>query len=312
MKETCKAVALVLSIIVIFYLWLHIGDGKQSSLKWQTQEEKSFTAEKQKESKKKVYVVRQDGSELHLAMDDYLRGVIASEMSASFEMEALKAQCVAARTFVIRRGLEVDDTTQTQVYHDDKQLKQIWGASYAKYSKRIKQAVKETSGEILTYQGKPISAVFFSGSCGKTANAEEYWESKTPYLRSVDSHWDKKEKGYEKTVMIDSNTFHTKLGFQNPVSEISEPLRYASGYVKSIKIDGITFSGRSIREKLNLRSSCFTIKKTGDAYRITTKGYGHGLGMSQYGAQGMALEGKSYQEILHHYYTDVKIEKKDV
>lgn len=92
----------------------------------------------------------------------------------------------------------------------------------------------------------------------------------------------------------------------------SEPLRYASGYVKSIKIDGITFSGRSIREKLNLRSSCFTIKKTGDAYRITTKGYGHGLGMSQYGAQGMALEGKSYQEILHHYYTDVKIEKKDV
>lgn len=127
MKETCKAVALVLSIIVIFYLWLHIGDGKQSSLKWQTQEEKSFTAEKQKESKKKVHVVRQDGSELHLAMDDYLRGVIASEMSASFEMEALKAQCVAARTFVIRRGLEVDDTTQTQVYHDDKQLKQIWG-----------------------------------------------------------------------------------------------------------------------------------------------------------------------------------------
>lgn len=313
MKEMCKAIALVLSIIVVFYLWLHIGTDTDPLFKWHIQHEESFTSDKKKqETSKKVHVTRQDGTEVYLAMDDYLRGVIASEMSASFEMEALKAQCVAARTFVIRRGLEVDDTTQTQVYHDDKQLKQIWGSSYKKYHARIAKAVKDTASEILTYKGKPISAVFFSSSCGKTANAEEYWEDASPYLRSVDSHWDQQEAGFEKTITMDATTFHTKLGFENPVTSITSPVYYESGYVKSIKIDGITFSGRSVREKLGLRSSCFHIEKKGNAYAITTKGYGHGLGMSQYGAQGMALEGKSYKEILHHYYKDVKIEKKDV
>ena len=167
----------------------------------------------------------------------------------------------------------------------------------------------ETEGEIMTYQGEPISAVFFSGSCGKTANSEEYWDSRTPYLRSVDSHWDKEEDGYEKTAVISEEDFHTMLGFENPVKEVGKPSHYASGYVKSITIDRIVFSGREIREKLNLRSSCFSIKKTSGGYAVTSRGFGHGLGMSQYGAQGMALEKKNYKEILKHYYTGVQIVK---
>jgi len=216
---------------------------------------------------------------------------------------------VAARTFVTKRGFEVDDTTRTQVYHDDKQMRQIWGSSYDKMHARVVKALKETEGEIMTYQGEPISAVFFSGSCGKTANSEEYWDSRTPYLRSVDSHWDKEEDGYQKTAVFSAADFHTMLGFENPVKEVGKPAYYASGYVKSITIDRITFSGREIREKLKLRSSCFSIKKTSSGYAVTTKGFGHGLGMSQYGAQGMALEKKSYKEILKHYYTGVQIVK---
>ena len=311
--KTAVKFLLVLSIILVsFFLWLNMGTS--SPILWNTgkesvQEQEKKDKEKAKDKEQTVHITRQDGTSLKLPLETYLEGVIGSEMPASFEMEALKAQCVAARTFVTKRGFEVDDTTRTQVYHDDKQMRQIWGSSYDKMHARVVKALQETDGEILTYQGEPISAVFFSGSCGKTANSEEYWDSRTPYLRSVDSHWDKEEDGYEKTAVISEEDFHTMLGFENPVKEVGKPSHYASGYVKSITIDRIVFSGREIREKLNLRSSCFSIKKTSGGYAVTTRGFGHGLGMSQYGAQGMALEKKNYKEILKHYYTGVQIVK---
>ena len=126
----------------------------------------------------------------------------------------------------------------------------------------------------------------------------------------MDSSWDKKAPGYEKSVTVSARDLATLLGFQQPVKEVGKPSYYASGYVKSITIDRITFSGRQFRDKLDLRSSCFTIQKQKQGYVITTKGFGHGLGMSQYGAQFMAQNKKTYQEILMHYYTGVKIEKK--
>lgn len=313
LRELIKGSCLLVIILLVFILWIHSDGGKTPSnqnTSIQVQDSKK-TDEKKKQTIKeqKVYVSRQNGSKLELSMNAYLQGVVASEMSASFEMEALKAQSVAARTFAVQRGYKLDDTTKTQVYHDETQLRQIWGSSYETYHKKIKEAVEATNNEIITYKGKPISAVFFSGSCGKTANANEYWESTSPYLKSVDSHWDKKEKGYAKTIFLSDEEFAQKLGFQNTVHTIEQPKHYLSGYVKSIRIDAITFSGRIVREKLGLRSSCFTIKKVTNGYSITTRGYGHGLGMSQYGAQGMALEGATYREILQHYYTDIKIEK---
>ena len=304
---------LVLSIILVsFFLWLNMGTS--SPILWNTgkesvQEQNKKEKDKAKDKEQTVHITRQDGTSLKLPLETYLEGVIGSEMPASFDMEALKAQCVAARTFVTKRGFEVDDTTRTQVYHDDQQMHQIWGGSYDKLHARVVQALKETEGEIMTYKGEAISAVFFSGSCGRTANSEEYWSDKTPYLRSVDSHWDKDVDGYEQTTVITEEDFHTLLGFENTVKEIGKPVYYDSGYVKSITIDKITFSGRVFREKLNLRSSSFSVKKTKEGYAITTKGFGHGLGMSQYGAQGMAQEGKTYREILKHYYTGIQIVK---
>ena len=138
---------------------------------------------------------------------------------------------------------------------------------------------------------------------------QEYWGNKVPYLVSVDSSWDKQSEEYEKSITMSKQEFSTALGFQNTVHEIEEPIRYDSGYVKEIRIDRIVFTGREVREKLNLRSSCFTIKENKDNVVITTKGYGHGVGMSQIGAQAMAEKGKSYKQILSHYYPKTKIEK---
>lgn len=300
MKEISKGILVVLIIVLVFMLWVHSGE---DYLFWKE------NGNYQSEEIQKVHVTRADGKDLCLDIESYLEGVISSEMSPAFEMEALKAQCVAARTFVVQRGYEVDDTTNTQVYRDDKQLKDIWKDNYDVYHKKIQQAVQETTGEILTYQGKPISALFFSSSCGKTANAQEYWGNKVPYLVSVDSSWDKQSEEYEKSITMSKQEFSTALGFQNTVHEIEEPIRYDSGYVKEIRIDRIVFTGREVREKLNLRSSCFTIKESKDNVVITTKGYGHGVGMSQIGAQAMAEKGKSYKQILSHYYPKTKIEK---
>ena len=300
MKEISKGILVVLIIVLVFMLWVHSGE---DYLFWKE------NGNYQREEIQKVHVTRADGKDLYLDIESYLEGVISSEMSPAFEMEALKAQCVAARTFVVQRGYEVDDTTNTQVYRDNKQLKDSWKDNYDVYHKKIQQAVQETTGEILTYQGKPISALFFSSSCGKTANAQEYWRNKVPYLVSVDSSWDKQSEEYEKSITMSKQEFSTALGFQNTVQEIEEPIRYDSGYVKEIHIDRIVFTGREVREKLNLRSSCFTIKENKDNVVITTKGYGHGVGMSQIGAQAMAEKGKSYKQILSHYYPKTKIEK---
>lgn len=307
MKEAGKGLCVAAIVCIVFLLWLH--QEEEFPLLWHSGKEQGES--EKTETSRQVHVTRQDGSELYLDMEAYLIGVLSSEMPAEFEMEALKAQSVAARTYVVQRGYEVDDTTSTQVYHDEGQLKKLWGDRYNEYHERISNAVKETAGEILTYQDKAISALFYSSSCGKSANAKEYWGNEVPYLKSVDSHWDKEEKGYMQSVVISEQEFAEKLGFVNPVKQIKNRECYDSGYVKSIEIDQISFSGRQIREKLGLRSSCFTIEKKEKAYRITTKGYGHGVGMSQYGAQGMAKEGKSYEEILLHYYQGAVLKKEN-
>lgn len=303
MKVYIKAVVIALIVVGVFLLLVH---NNTYEVLWEDIKEGIFQTQKKEPV---VHLTRQDGTKQELALEAYLEGVVGSEMPASYEMEALKAQCVAARTFVTQRDFQVDDTVSSQVYHDEAQQRQIWGDDYDYYHKRIQSAIEQTRGEIMTYEGEPISAVFFSTSCGKTANAHEYWNKETPYLRSVDSHWDKESDGFEQQAVFTAQEFANKLGFVHSITQLSAPAYYESGYVKSITIDGITFSGREIREKLGLRSSCFTIARENNQYTVTTKGYGHGIGMSQKGAQAMALEGKSYKEILKHYYQGIKIEK---
>lgn len=305
MKNAIRLIMIVSMIITAFTLWLNL-DMKESK-------EKAVKNNKIQEVVEKdmmVSIDRSDGTKLEEPLEEYLVGVVASEMPVTFELEALKAQAVAARTFVMQRGLKADDTTSSQVYKSEDQLKAQWLDDYDSKIAKIREAVNSTKGEVLTYDGAYISAVFFSSSCGKTNNGKDYWGSDTAYLVSVDSPWDLiVNDGSVQEKAFSTIDLANKLGFQSTVTQIGVPTYFDSGYVKDIKIDGIVFSGREIREKLGLRSNSFKVDHQGSQVVFTTTGFGHGIGMSQYGAQGMALDKKNYKEILLHYYTGVKIEK---
>jgi stage II sporulation protein D len=253
-------------------------------------------------------------------LEDYVIGVVASEMPAEFEEEALKAQALTARTYILRQlmypsdiklpeGADVTDTVYHQVYRNLDDYKKLWGEDYEWKIAKIKQAVYATTGEILTYNDEPITASFFSTSNGYTVNSEDYWENAFPYLRSVASPWDVDSPRYNNTITMSKNEFENNLGVKLPSgNKIGTIISHTSGNrVGEVVIGGETFTGREVRQKLNLRSTDFTWQRKGNEITIKTKGYGHGVGMSQYGANGMALEGKSYKDIVNYYYQGVKI-----
>ncbi|MEF9961371.1 MAG: stage II sporulation protein D [Erysipelotrichaceae bacterium] len=308
MKLWIRFCCIVMIAFAALYLWIHLETPNVII------EEKPIDDNKKKVNKIDdvlVSIHRSDGSLVMETLEDYIVGVVSSEMPATFELEALKAQSVAARTFVKKRGYQVDDTTNSQVYKSEQQLRLQWLDQYDAKIQKIKQACRATKGEVITYKGETISAVFFSSSCGKTNDAHHYWQKETPYLVSVDSLWDEQVNDQIIQNKVFSNLeFAQLLGFQNEIKTINKPLYYPSGYVKEVTIDGISFTGRTLREKLTLRSSSFTIDFQQAEVSIDTKGFGHGIGMSQYGAQGMALAGYHYQDILKHYYTGVEISQR--
>ena len=257
-----------------------------------------------------------------IPLEDYLVGVVASEMPADFHIEALKAQALTARTYIVRqltgkgnhsglpKGAEVGDTIMDQVYSSDDQLKKEWGAAYSTNRKKILDAVRATSGQIITYNGQPIDASFFSTSNGYTENSEDYWSSALPYLRSVPSPWDVSSPKFNNQTIIPVADFEAKLGIQLNAgsSSIGEILgRTAGNRIAKVDFSGKILTGKQIREKLGLTSSDFTWVRDGNSIIIHTKGYGHGVGMSQYGANGMAAEGKTYEQIVKYYYKGVQI-----
>lgn len=265
---------------------------------------------------KNSYVrVKVNNKILKLQLEEYVEGVVAGEMPASFEIEALKAQAVAARTYVLKKidknkEYDLDNTTNNQVYLTDEELKTKWNNDYDKYINKIRFAVKSTEGEYLTYNDKIITAFFFSSSNGKTENCEEVFQEKLPYLKSVESSWDKESPSYNGEIKISLKDFYEKLNINyNEILNINIKERTESGNIKTIIINGKEFKSTDIRNKLGLRSTDFNITLDKDIITIKTKGFGHGVGMSQYGANGMAKEGYKYDDILKHYYTNIKIKK---
>ncbi|PAV31685.1 stage II sporulation protein D [Virgibacillus profundi] len=250
-------------------------------------------------------------------LETYVSRVVASEMPAKFELEALKAQSLAARTYVINHILyqngdteyDVTDTTKHQVYKDERELQQVMKGSYTENMDKIKKAVQATEGEIITYKNDLITPAFFSTSNGYTENSEDYWENELPYLRSVESKWDEESPKFldQKIFMINEVEKVLELNLPEDAALPIEVTRTESNRVDQLAIAENTFSGREIREKFELQSSDFTIEQKNDHLIFTTKGFGHGIGMSQYGANGMAKEGKTYKEIVKHYYKDVEV-----
>ncbi|MCL1631262.1 stage II sporulation protein D [Sporolactobacillus sp. CPB3-1] len=253
-------------------------------------------------------------------LDEYLIGVVGSEMPAKFRIEALKAQAIAARTYIMARiiddsNVRVTDTVQNQVYHSPEELKKIWGKDYSWKMKKIRQAIRETRNQVVTYNGKLISPVFFSTSNGQTENAGDYWENEVPYLRSVDSPWDKLSPKYKNKKIMARSNVEQSLGVT--LSRRSGKLgskvqRTPTGHIAHIEIGGKLFTGRQVREKLKLSSTDFQLTQKGDLITADSIGSGHDVGMSQYGAQGMAREGKSAEQILTYFYQGTRISKMTV
>ena len=254
---------------------------------------------------------------LTISFEDYIVGVIAGEMPVSFEIEALKAQAVAARSYVMKqmqynidKEYDVVDTVANQVYLTDEYLQSVWKDDYTEKINKIKTAVLETYNEYLDYEGEVAEAMFFSTSVGSTENSEEVFKNEVPYLRSVTSSWDEISPVYQVYYTFDLDEFYKKLNiYYSDTLNIEVLDETSTGRVKKIKINNVTFDGSKVVSLLKLKSNHFKITQSGNKVNIITKGYGHGVGMSQYGAQAMALKGYNYKEILMHYYQGTTIKK---
>ena len=272
-----------------------------------------------------VRVALGDGEVLTLPLDKYLWRGGAAERPASFEAEALKAQTVAARTYTLskmERTVEAHpdadvctDITCCQAYIDPADAAANWGENAQTYTDKIAAAVADTDGMAALFQGQPIQAVFFSSAAGRTVDAVEVWGNAVPYLTSVDSPEGDEVPNYHSTVTVPLDEFKSKLLAQYPQADLSgEPAGWfanlvpnSAGGVETVDIGGTTVGGGSLRTLFGLRSTSFTVSASADGVTFSVTGYGHGVGMSQYGANALAKEGKSYDEILKWYYTGIDV-----
>ncbi len=262
-------------------------------------------------NKQMVTIKRSNGSILNIELEEYLIGVVAAEMPASFSLEALKAQAIAARTYALKaieNGTTLTDTVSTQVYKDNNELKKIWGNSFNTYYNKVKSAVNATSGLVMYYNNNLINAFYHSTSNGFTEDSTAVFGA-YPYLKSVESPVDKNVSSYLKKITLSYETISNKLGV--PITSLSNIIieRNNSNRVAKIIIDNNTYDGVKFRTILGLRSTDFDIDLNTDNISITTRGYGHGVGMSQYGAHEYAKLGWNYSRILKHYYTGITIKK---
>ena len=251
----------------------------------------------------------------NIDLEEYVIGVVAAEMPASFHEEALKAQAVAARTYAYykikhtKKDYDVLNDISDQGYISKEEMKQKWLEDYELYYNKIKNAVNKTKNEVITYDNEVILAYYFAMSNGYTEDASFVF-SDAPYLESVTSKWDNETlNNFKVDQIVAKDNFCRELNISCNNLVINDVTKTKSNRVHEIVINNQTFKGTDIRKKLNLRSTDFEISFTKNEVIITTNGYGHGVGMSQYGANGMAKEGKEYKEILNYYYKNTEISK---
>lgn len=265
-----------------------------------------------------------------MELEEYVKGVVAAEMPANFHLEALKAQAVAARTVTVKRlrrfggrgytGEQTadfsDDFRDVQAWFDKKELRKKWGfRGFSKNWAKISQAVEETQGMILTYQDRPIDAVYHSTSGPRTENAEDIWGVGYPYLQSVACPYCQHARRYIEETVIPWTVFQERLALSGflPVSADARPIKImeltSGGRIKRLQVGEESFGGEDFRRRLGLNSANFQYEFTGDSLHFRTVGYGHGVGLCQYGADGLAKAGRDFQWILSYYYQDTSIKK---
>ena len=274
-----------------------------------------------------VYNVNENKIE-KMDIEEYLYGVLSSEMPSTFNIEALKAQAIAARTYVIykmennitsghKNAAVCTNSAHCQAYTSYDKLEQIKGEEWIKSDYiKIKKVVDDTKGQIITYEDKAILPLYFSTSSGKTENSKDVFSTQYPYLVSVDSPYDKSSPKYSTTYSISKSKFIKYIKNAYPKfsisldklnNEINILNRTEGGYVKTIQVGNIKIAGTEIRKILSLNSANFSISYNNDEINFNVKGYGHGVGMSQWGSEGMAKKGYKYYDILFHYFQGTEI-----
>jgi len=281
---------------------------------------------------KTMVTVRIDGAVQELPLHDYLIGVVAAEMPASFPGDALKAQALAARTYTLYKltlyedgmalpevhaGAQLcDDPTHCKAYCDaSAQAAALWGGDAKHYLACLEGAVTDTDGLIAVFEGRPIAAVFHAASGPRTEAAVDVWGSATPYLQSVDSPGGEESGQYAATVTLSQNVFRDAIlaAFSeavfpaDPEQWFKASRRSDAGGIIDVAVGGVRVSGTAIRQAAGLNSTNFRVRIEGDDLIFTTTGYGHGVGMSQYGARALAMEGYTFDRIIKHYFTGVEL-----
>lgn len=293
--------------------------------------ESAYVPERQEAAVKKrdadcMLRVLDEGVVREMDLGTYLTGVVRAEMPASFSQEALKAQTVAARTYTLYKlqsggnhagAADIcTDHACCQAWLAETAARSRWGDKAEDYEKKVRRAVAETDGEVVLYGGEPILAVFHSSSAGRTRGAEAVWRSSMPYLQPVDSPEDGEGvPNYYSRADFTAEAFRTRVLAALPEADLSgnvsgwlqEAVTDEAGSVETVKVGGIRVRGSEVRSMLGLRSACFTWEADGDGITFYVTGYGHGVGLSQYGAETMAAEGADYREILTHYYTGTSV-----
>lgn len=268
----------------------------------------------------RIAVLLEDNGVVWIPLEEYVLSVVLSEMPVDFEIEALKAQAVVARTYALRRAEKgwkhasaavCTRSSCCQGYISLADYLNKGGKETA--IDKVRKAIVSTTGIALIYQGKLIDATYFSCSGGLTEDAQAVWGTEVPYLKSVTSPGEEKATHYVDTVQYTSVEFLQKLGLPaNNKIKITNIEYTEGGGIATVVINSQPFSGTQLRKLLKLRSTSLYITSVGDTVTITSKGYGHRVGMSQYGAEAMAVNGATFDQILTHYYSGVELIPFDV
>lgn len=302
----------VLMPIMLFCIVMLMGESKTIDTDFQQQTKPTLEKEQDR-----TLTVLFGTEKRQMDLDTYLLGVVLGEMPASFEMDALRAQAVAARTYTLKKCLSgqrhgentiCTDHTCCQAYKDPEAYLSDGGSKAS--VKRVQKAVKDTTGEVLVYEGELIMATYFSCAGGQTENAVAVWGQEYPYLQSVPSPGEEEAAYFTDSKSFTAEEFQKALGIrlEGKVEKwFGKPTYTDGGGVDTLPVCGIPYRGTTLRTLLGLRSTAFSVSVSDGKIIFRTRGYGHRVGMSQYGANAMAKEGKSYREVLMHYYTGAEI-----
>ena len=306
-KEIAFAVCLGL---VLPSLIFRFGNQKSTTLQSAPEEEKK--------EQMTISVQTEDGNTIQIPLETYVTRVVLGEMPARFEEEALKAQAVVARTYALKLQSSGDRAHSASVCTDSNCCQAYCTEqTYLSYAgteadlNKIRSAVEATAGQVLIYNGELAEATYFSCSGGRTEDAIAVWGSEVPYLQSVDSPGEENAENYIKTVSFTRAEFAEKMGLSEELlngSWIGAITYTRGGGVDTITFCGKTFRGTTVRKNLGLRSTAFVVTAVGNTITLTTKGSGHRVGMSQYGADAMARTGKNYNQILQYYYCGTQLQ----